>query len=88
VRELREELGVELSLPLGSPFGRLTDAATQIEMTIWLIDYDGAAARCTRESATPNCGSAVLAAHIHRTDGTRQRDTPSRRSAAALDQMS
>jgi 8-oxo-dGTP pyrophosphatase MutT (NUDIX family) len=49
VRELREELGVELSLPLGSPFGRLTDAATQIEMTIWLIDYDGAVANRSPE---------------------------------------
>ena len=49
VRELREELGVELSLPLGSPFGQLTDAATQIEMTIWLIDYDGAVANRSPE---------------------------------------
>ena len=41
-RELREELGAELRLPLEPPFEYLSDRATGIDMTLWLIDYDGA----------------------------------------------
>lgn len=41
VRELREELGLELRPPLGSPFEELSDASAALEMTIWLIDYLG-----------------------------------------------
>ena len=41
-RELREELGAELRLPLEPPFEYLSDRATGIDMTLWLIDHDGA----------------------------------------------
>ena len=41
-RELREELGAELRLPLGPAFEYLSDRAAGIEMTLWLIDHDGA----------------------------------------------
>ncbi len=41
-RELREELGAELRLPLGPPFEYLSERAAGIEMTLWLIEYDGA----------------------------------------------
>ena len=41
VLELREELGVELSSPLGKSFHTLTDVSAAVEMTIWLIDYNG-----------------------------------------------
>ena len=40
-RELREELGVELQLPFEPPFEYLSDRAAGVEMTLWLIDYDG-----------------------------------------------
>ncbi len=40
-RELREELDVEVQAPLGSPFQQLIDTAAGLEMTIWLVDYDG-----------------------------------------------
>ena len=42
VRELREELAAELHAPLGLPFRHLTDTAAAVDMTIWLVDYDGA----------------------------------------------
>ena len=41
-RELREELGVEISPPTGPPFETLRDEALGIELTIWLLDHDGA----------------------------------------------
>ena len=41
-RELREELGVELRLPTEAAFEYLSDRAVGVEMTLWLIDYDGA----------------------------------------------
>jgi 8-oxo-dGTP pyrophosphatase MutT (NUDIX family) len=41
VRELREELAVELREPLGAPLCQIRDAAAGIEMTVWLIDYEG-----------------------------------------------
>jgi len=43
MRELREELGVELAWPLGQPFRRFTDRAIDMEMTVWVIEYDGPA---------------------------------------------
>jgi 8-oxo-dGTP pyrophosphatase MutT (NUDIX family) len=45
-RELREELGIELSRPLERPFARLADDATGLHMTIWLIDYEGQISNC------------------------------------------
>jgi 8-oxo-dGTP diphosphatase len=42
LRELREELAVDLQTPLGLPFRELADATAGVEMTIWLIDYGGA----------------------------------------------
>ncbi len=42
VRELQEELAAELRTPLGLPFQQLTDIAAAVDMTIWLVDYDGA----------------------------------------------
>jgi 8-oxo-dGTP diphosphatase len=41
-RELREELAVGLRSPLGRPFEEVEDSAAGVNMTIWLIDYDGA----------------------------------------------
>jgi 8-oxo-dGTP diphosphatase len=41
VRELREELGVDLSDPLGPAFTTVTDLELGMEMTIWVVDYDG-----------------------------------------------
>lgn len=41
VRELREELAVELREPLGAPLCQIRDAEAQIEMTVWLVDYEG-----------------------------------------------
>lgn len=41
VRELGEELGIDLAQELGPPFETLIDAAAGIEMTVWVIDFDG-----------------------------------------------
>lgn len=41
MRELREELAVELGSPPGPPFQALSDVAAALELTIWLIDYSG-----------------------------------------------
>jgi 8-oxo-dGTP diphosphatase len=41
VRELQEELGFEVAGPLGRPFRRITDPSTDVEMIVWVVDYDG-----------------------------------------------
>ena len=42
VRELREELGIEVARRLALPFQQVTDAAVGVELTIWLLDWEGA----------------------------------------------
>jgi 8-oxo-dGTP pyrophosphatase MutT (NUDIX family) len=42
VRELREELAVELQSALGLPFEEVTDSAAGLYLTIWLVDYAAA----------------------------------------------
>lgn len=36
VRELREELGVEVAAPLGAPFARVLDA--DFSLSVWIVD--------------------------------------------------
>jgi len=42
VRELREELGIEVARGLALPFQQVTDAAVGVELMIWLLDWEGA----------------------------------------------
>ena len=42
VRELREELGIEVTRGLALPFQQVTDAAAGVQLMIWLLDWDGA----------------------------------------------